>query len=117
MQELEALSRIGVNDELLVGVVVEFFLVHERVVLGVQREVSGLDFEIAAEADEGAVASVDVSVGAVEFDASLHGAAPTTQLKYLLIFPRRFHIRPFVSAEAYKPTCREVNRSVWLAGF
>ena len=69
MQELEALSRIGVSDEFLVGVVVEFFLVHDEVVLGVQREVSGFGLRIAVEADEGAVAGVDVGVGAVELDA------------------------------------------------
>ena len=69
MQELEALSRIGVSDELLVGVVVEFFLLHDEVVLGVQREVSGFGFGIAVEADESAVASVHVCIGTVEFDA------------------------------------------------
>ena len=69
MQELEALSRIGVSDEFLVGVVVEFFLVHDEVVLGVQREVSRFGFGIAVEADEGAVAGVDVGVGTVDFSA------------------------------------------------
>ena len=69
MQELEALSRIGVSDEFLAGVMIEFFLVHDEVSLGVQREVGGLGFRIAVEADEGAVAGVDVGVGAVGFDA------------------------------------------------
>ena len=69
MQELEALSRIGVSDEFLVGVVIEFFLVHDEIVLGIQREVSRFRFGIAVEADEGAVARVNVSVGTVEFDA------------------------------------------------
>ena len=68
MQELEALSRIGVSDEFLVGVVVEFFLVHDEVVLGVQREVSGFRFRVDVEADEGAVTSVDVGVGTVDFN-------------------------------------------------
>ena len=67
MQELEALSRICVSDIFLVGVVVEFFLVHDEVILGIQREVSGFGFGIAIEADESAVAGVDVGVCTVEF--------------------------------------------------
>lgn len=69
MQELKILSRIGVSDELRVGVVVELFLVHDEAVLGVQREVSGFRFGIAVEADEGAVAGVDVGISTVDFDA------------------------------------------------
>ena len=114
MQELEALSRIGVSDELLVGVVVEFFLLHDEVVLGVQRKVSGFGFGIAVEADEGAVAGVDVSVGAVEFDASLHGAARITQLRYLLVFPRRCHTRRWCRQ---RPISQHVGKSSFgLAG-
>ena len=69
VQELEALSHIDISDELLVWVVVEVFLVHDEVVLGVQREVSGFEFGIAVEADEGTVAGVDVGIGTIEFDA------------------------------------------------
>ena len=69
MQELEALALIGVSDILLVGVVVEFFLVHDQIVLSVQREIGGFGFGVAVEADEVAVAGVNVGVGAVEFNA------------------------------------------------
>ena len=69
MQKLEALSCISVSDEFLVGVMIEFFLVYDEVVLGVQRKVSGFGFGVAVEADEGAVAGVDVGVGTVDFSA------------------------------------------------
>ena len=62
MQKLEALSRSSVGNELLIGVVVEFLLVHNEVVHGVQREVGGFGFRTAVETDEVAVARVDVGV-------------------------------------------------------
>ena len=46
---------------------VEFFLVHDEVVLGVQREVSVFRFRVTVEADGGTVAGVDVGVGTVNF--------------------------------------------------
>ena len=69
MEELETLPGIRVRDELLIRIMIELPLVEHKVILRAKREIRGFGFRIAVEADDYAVAGINISVSAVEFDA------------------------------------------------